>query len=171
MHDVTKTIFVIMSKSKKARTFQEEIENDVLQTVQMMRREDAEAVSPEEKHAIDIFKRALMIIDKVGVSVSDGRKVVSASANHITVCSYLAHGSRVLLQIPPTGKEGGEYEFMNWFIHGDKEKKFIEYVHREVNALFPRSISSHSTHLEYVDGKSCFVKDKGLAAGALDTIT
>lgn len=159
-----------MSKDKKLETFGEELENDTLQTAQMIERQKSESTSPEERHAIEVFKRALVLIDKGGLSVSDGTSVVSASDNHMPASSYLAHGSRVLVQIPPTGTDDISHDFMNWLVHGDKDKKFTERKPGEVNALFGRTISSHSTRLEMVMQEYWFIEEKGVMDGTIDTI-
>ncbi len=160
-----------MAKDKKLETFEEELANDTLQTAQMILREEKVNTSLEEKHAIALFKRTLTVIDRGGLSVSDGSSVISASDNHMPVCSYLAHGSRVLVQIPPTGPDGTSHEFMNWLIHGDKDKKFTECKPGESNALFGRTVSSHSTRLETDSQDYCFIEEKGVVDGTIDTIS
>ena len=59
-----------MSKDKKLQTFGEELENDTLQTAQVIAREERESTSSEGKHAIEVFKRVLTLIDKGGGGVS-----------------------------------------------------------------------------------------------------
>ena len=139
-----------LPKTREHMTFLEEVENDVSQTSLLLDRLQDPDISVEERRGIDTFKRVLTVIDKGGLSVSDGHdghNVVSASNNSLPSPSYLAHGSRVLIQIPPVGEDNkSPHEFMNWLIRDDKDKKFIASQADKNNPLFQRSVSSHSTH-------------------------
>lgn len=154
----------------ESMTFQEEIDNDISKTAQMLRRSAMSDISDKERKTIEIFKRVLTVIDEGGVSVSNGPEVVSGHNNFLPVASYLAHGSRTLIQIPPIAEGEDPHQFFNWVIHGNKSVPFIE-ENDTGNPLFKRSVSSHSTHLESIDGDWCFVEDKGVMVGALDTMT
>jgi hypothetical protein len=150
-------------------TFLDEIYNDVSKTTLMLERENNPDISVREKRAIDVFKRVLTVIDHGGLSVSDGHNVVSGCNNNLPVSSYMAHGSRVLIQIPPIDQGRNPHEFMNWLICGDQSKQFVS-NEDPTNPLFPRAVSSHSTHLANVDNQQCFIEDKGVVVGALDAL-
>ncbi len=150
-------------------SFRAEIDNDMSKTDMMLSRERY-TTSTQEKQSIDVFKRVLTVVDCGGLCVSDGDNVVSASNNQLPVSSYLAHGSRILIQIPPIAETGERHAFMNWLIHGDRARSFADGCGSEHSALFQRSISSHSTHLTSSEGKWFCIEDKGVFAGTLDTL-
>lgn len=157
-------------QNRDSRSFEEEIKNDIHGTAQMLSRERSSATSLQEMHAIEIFKRALTVVDCGGVSVSDGSNLVSASDNQLPVPSYLAHGSRVLIQIPPVEKGQNRHEFMNWLVQGDRGHVFTEGSGKE-SPLFQRTVSSHSTHLKSLENELCAIEDKGVVVGALDAVS
>ncbi len=153
-------------------SFEEEVKNDVEKTSIMLKRLDNPDISKSEKEAINIFKRVLTVVDQGGLCVSNGKDVVSAANNKLPAPSYLAHGSRVLIQIPPTDSKDAKHEFINWLVQGDKSKQFTDKDgDQKDNPLFRRFISSHSTDLVSIEGKPCFVEQKGVTAGAIDAIT
>jgi hypothetical protein len=161
--------FIMKHRDQEELSFRAEIDNDISKTALMLSREGYTA-STQEKHSIEIFKRVLTVVDCGGLGVTDGESIVSASNNQLPVSSYLAHGSRILIQIPPVANIRERHEFINWLIHGDRNHNFTDRCGSEHSALFKRSISSHSTHLTSSEGKWVCVEDKGVFAGTVDTL-
>ena len=163
-------------------SFAEEIERDKNRSKVLIERGERAQVnlkshdlSDEEKpdmkqevKSAEVYKRALLLIGSSGMKVTNGEKIKNASENNLPTSTYLAHGSRCLIQIPM----GSDNALINWLTSGNKDtdgrSKSQDHnkARSEGKYVYNRSAATHDVAVQ--GGK---VKEtKGLYIGARDYV-
>jgi hypothetical protein len=130
--------------------------------------DEKKADMKQEVKSAEVYKRALLLIGSSGMKVTNGEKTNNASDNNLPTSTYLAHGSRCLIQIPM----GSDNALINWLTSGNKDidgrSKSQDHnkAMREGKYVYNRSAATHDVAIQ--GGK---VKEtKGLYIGARDYI-
>ena len=136
---------------------------------------DASQLSDKTKNAVqnklssDVLKRALILLGSSDLQViKSGEDSKSAAENNLPVASYLSHGSRTMIEIPP---ESGN-ELINWLTSGDKAQDGRSTTYTQDGAInegkivFARRAATHDVQIK--DGK--LTELKGFSIGLYDGI-
>lgn len=182
-------IYTIEEDRTKARTtkevlsnldslsFAEEVERSVERTAVMLSRPvaareagaDKEVIEHESK-AAEVYKRALILVGLSSATITDedgNEKLISD--NKLPVSSYLAHGSRMMVEIPP----GTSDDLFNWLTSGDKASSGAVRDQSQKEAIkkgaiiYNRSAATHK--VDFDTGKA--VEKKGLVIGVKDFVS
>ena len=157
----------------------EEIDRDIKATSIMLDRvKDAQKahadkkIIKQEQESADVYKRALTLIGASGVTATspDGT-TKPLSENGMPVSSYLGHGARVMIQIPPNS---GNMLF-NWLTSGDKEKSGASRLQTQQGAIdenkivYNRTAATHAIDvINTEEGTKKTRELKGFKYGAKD---
>ena len=124
----------------------------------------------QEVESVAVYKRALMMMGSSGMTVTseEGREV-SASENNLPVSSYLSHGSRTVIQIPP----GSNDDLMNWLTSGETSrdgKSRSQNPNKAMSEKEPKYVYNRAaaTHDVAVTGSGKVIEKKGFTIGLKD---
>ena len=117
---------------------------------------------------------ALLLIGSTGMEVaSSSGKTKKATENNLPISSYLSHGSRVKIEIPPGSKD----ELINWLTTGNKEIDGRAHNNKEKKngkIVYNRSAATHSVSfvnkegvIEVVEKKTSVIGEAFRAVGSL----
>lgn len=141
------------------KSFAQEIENDKEKSAVFLNRSlKAEAslgadnpITKQEQMSVDVYKRALALIGSGGLQIeSNSGAKQSAAGNNLPVSSYLSHGTRVMIEIPP---DSGD-TLANWLTSGDPNKSGMSRKQNQLEALgegkivYNRSAATHDVSIE-----------------------
>lgn len=148
----------------QSRSFSEEICHDKKITRSYI--EGArESTSPMLRSVAGIYQRVLHIVQKGGLEITpqDG-DTRSASENALPACSYLSHGSRILIELPETSGDS----VMNWISSGRTGRRGIfdsyEPSTDPENPVYRRRAATHDVEFQ----EQGLVEKKGFSIGAID---
>ena len=184
----TKKSVSTLVKELESKSFAEEIEQDKNKSAVLIgRAENAERVLgstkasggkfgvradqlKQEVESVAVYKRALMMMGSSGMTVTseEGREV-SASENNLPVSSYLSHGSRTVIQIPP----GSNDDLMNWLTSGETSrdgKSRSQNPNKAMSEKEPKYVYNRAaaTHDVAVTGSGKVIEKKGFTIGLKD---
>ena len=168
------------------RSFAEEIEIDKERIAVFLdrARRAEKTLGPDHEDAIhergssDIFKRALTILGAGGLEITtDEGEQVEASQNGLPVSTYLSHGSRSLIELPP----GSGDDMINWLTSGQRDRighssrQSQRGAIREGKLVYNRPAATHDVELvagESEDGGVEYELEekKGFLIGARDLL-
>jgi len=184
----TKKSVDTLVKELESKSFAEEIEQDKNKSAVLIGRgERAEGVLEtikgsggklgirkeqlkQEVESVAVYKRALMMMGSSGMTVTseEGREV-SASENNLPVSSYLSHGSRTMIQIPP----GSNDALINWLTSGETNKdgrSRAQDPNQAMSEKEPKYVYNRAaaTHDVAVTGSGKVIEKKGFTIGLKD---
>jgi hypothetical protein len=169
------------------KTFAQEIANDKEKAAVYINRAsqaakqlgEDDSVAKQELASSEVYKRALLLVGAGGLQVNseDGSSKLAAD-NNLPASSYLSHGGRIMIEIPP-GKSGDD--LINWLtsghrnIDGRSSNQTQNEAIKEGNIVYNRSAATHDVNIvtqAQADGKKQFILEekKGFMIGARDFI-
>jgi hypothetical protein len=168
------------------KSFAQEIENDKEKSAVLLNRaKQAEAILPpgdpvikQEQMSVDVYKRALALIGSGGLQINgNAGEKQSAADNNLPVSSYLSHGARVMIEIPP----GSGDTLANWLTSGDPDKSGMSRKQSQQGAIdedkivYNRSAATHDVSIkEKVNDKGekefSLKEEKGFTIGLRDFV-
>ena len=184
----TKRSVDTLVKELEPKSFAEEIEQDKNKSAVLIgRAERAEGILgstkasggkfgvradqlKQEVESVAVYKRALMMMGSSGMTVTSERgREVSASENNLPVSSYLSHGSRTMIQIPP----GSNDDLINWLTSGDTSKdgrSRSQDPNKAMSEKEPKYVYNRAaaTHDVAVTGSGKVIEKKGFTIGLKD---
>lgn len=167
-------------KKVQVQSFAEEIENDKTKIATYLERfKDAEKnygkdhkISKQEKLSTDVFKRVLILAGTNEINIIGSEKTGIATENNLPVCSYLAHGGRIKIEIPKNSDD----KMINWLTSGDENLDGKSRKQNQLKALtegkivYNRSAATHDINRKKVNGEYQLVEKKGFVIGAKDFV-
>jgi hypothetical protein len=167
-------------KELQTKSFAQEIENDKEKAAVFIGRvEQAIAagadkkIIEQEKASAGVYKRALILVGSGNLKVSNGKETKDASDNNLPITSYLSHGSRVMIEIPP---DSGD-KLVNWLTSGEPGKNGMSLKQSQDEAIkegkivYNRSAATHDVGIkETSEGKYELSEKKGFSIGLRDFI-
>jgi len=105
-------------------------------------------------------------------------EIKAASENGMPVSSYMSHGSRVMIEIPPNTAD----KLMNWISNGDKSPDTVknrgDYISKNQkealqseNVLYKRDAATHGVDIKKAKDGFKLKEKKGFLIGLRDYIT
>lgn len=168
------------------QSFAQEIENDKVKAAQYINRGKqadeqrniiGSAIADQEIRAVAVYKRALLLVGSGNLQLhSDrGTEVYSGSENGLPVSSYLSHGARVMIEIPP----GSGDKLANWLTSGKANESGISRKQTQQAAIddgkivYNRPAATHGVSIEKAkDFEEYTVKEKkGFSIGLKDFLS
>lgn len=164
----------------RSKSFAEEIENDKTKIATYLERfKDAATkhgenhmISKQEKLSTDVFKRVLILAGTNEINIIGSGKKGIATENNLPVCSYLAHGGRIKIEIPKNSDD----KMINWLTSGDKNLDGKSRKQDQLKALtegkivYNRSAATHDVNRKKIKGEYQLVEKKGFLIGAQDFV-
>lgn len=158
-------------KELEGKSFAQEIEQDKNRSAVLIGRgekageDKTNPHSMQEVESVGVYKRALILLGSSGLEVnSEKQGNKKASENNLPVSSYLSHGSRTVIQIPP----GSDDKLIKWLTSGDPTKdgrslaQTPEQAMKEGKYVYNRSAATHDVSIDK-DGK--VKEEKGFTIG------
>jgi hypothetical protein len=107
-----------IKKEIKNKTFEEEIEHGAKVSLDFLNKYPT--TNNAKKTGIEIYKRALMLTGSGNLQILKNKEEpISTHENKIPNASYLAHGARIVVEIP---SDSGD-DLFNWLCSGNSQKK------------------------------------------------
>ncbi|RYE06035.1 MAG: hypothetical protein EOP33_02195 [Rickettsiaceae bacterium] len=171
---------IVQNLGKKS--FAQEIENDKQKSAAYINRATDVAnqlgkdnpIAKQEKQAIDVYKRALLLMGSGDLQVIDKDGKKAAADNNMPTASILGHGGRAMIEIPA----GSGDRLMNWLSSGDpatdgrSRKQTQQGAIADNKTLYNRPAATHDVSIE-ADGKGGFdlKEKKGFSIGLRDFLS
>jgi hypothetical protein len=135
-------------QSIQKRTFASEIEHDKTITRAYLTK-GKDSSHPERKSASGVYQRVLYLVQNGNLQITDQQgESISAKDNLLPTCSYLSHGSRILIELP---EDSGE-TVMNWISSGSPKKRGIQDSYSPSkdpeNPLYRRRAATHDVEFK-----------------------
>ena len=151
------------------KSFDDEIENDTNKFETLLKRADKENTKREEQDSTAVLKRALVLIGAGGLTITNtDKKQKDGADNNLPVSSYLSHGSRVMIEIPPNTND----DLINWLTSGDKDnngrsrKYSQEDAYKENKNVYARRAATHEVIInKNKNDETTLEEKKGLGIG------
>lgn len=70
-----------------------------------------------EQQTSDVLKKLMLLVGSCDLKIEAGEEKIDASNNHLPISTYISHGSRVLVQLPPSDKPD---DIFNWLTKDSK---------------------------------------------------
>jgi hypothetical protein len=142
------------------RSFEEEVEYGKKISLAYLNKEK-DSKEDSDKAGIKLYKRALMLIGSGNLEVLKGGKQTSANQNKLSNASYLAHGARIVVQIPA----GSGDDLFNWLCSGDPAQPSISNVYDTQEKtgkefVYPRRAGTHGTKVSDDYEKATIITSK-----------
>lgn len=136
--------------SKSEDPFLAEIENDKRVSKQYIER-SLSSSNFYEKPMIETYKRSLLLLGGGGVEVhNDDHGTVAAADNQLPVASYIAHGGRVMIEIPPNTGD----KLINWLTSGNAsqngrstELDQLQALSKDKKPVYRRRAATHGVEI------------------------
>lgn len=163
------------------RTFEDHLQNDFVQHENYLARPKYLAntnandkVIKQEQNALDIYKKVINLLEITDLKItSQEGKTVSAHDNTLPIQSYLSHGSRVMVQLPP-GSDHSLFHYLttpeNTSIEEYKLKEKTVTLLQESPA-FNRLAATHDISVIEKDGHLTVKENKGFMIGLKSAVS
>jgi hypothetical protein len=163
-----------LKNALEAKSFHDEIESDQENLKILFERANNKDTSKEEKKSTALLKRALVLIGAGGLKITDNdKKQTDGADNNLPVSSYLSHGSRVMIEIPPNT----DNKLINWLTSGSKDldersRKYSgDDAYKEKKIVYSRRGATHKVIMnEDKKGTTTLEEKKGMLIGAKSTV-
>ncbi len=132
-------------------------------------------IDEEAIQAQAIYKRALYLTGSSNLEITnDTGQKAHAKDNKLPTATYLSHGSRVVVEIPP----GSGDQLINWFTSGDKNKSGLSKkqtkeaaIQTDKTYIYNRSAATHDINIhKNKAGDYELTEKKGFFIGAGDYV-